>query len=392
MIGGIGLILVGTYADREIDHRLDVIGAQASEVVRLASKQQPERVLLSLPVNSCNAWEEYALAVKEAQSLSASLTLLDYLDHETPSTKASVRLLIDQRPSVFLHLARGARANHIEYVQRLQQMTEYPPQGGSTVSLVALGLCDARLNASDSAYRRTRIIDLLQFARDWADGGTFPPFFDYTRAIERIKGEIEHLINRHDLALTDMQELENALVTLDASPPRQEEILSRSLAQLGAALHQQGLRGMLSWEGITNPRFERGLTNLFSERVIGIRFYEEWASAIHGAKGCDAWSPEHQNEFAAQLDSTPTSFRTLGLPITFMMAEARSARARIRLMQCALHWARTGDKLRLEDPWGGQMNFSDSMNTLKVSSIGTGNRKNMGLTISIVKNVETSPR
>lgn len=348
------------------------IGSESERLITESIASPAVRVLLRAPSAEGNAWADYQKALQNIQEYERSegyTALNEYLYRNDKNKASEVAALVAKRQVALEALAAGARRVGLSY-DELEEALRFgdPPHAYALTGLVQVALCDVRLRsaAGDHEVALSRVIDILQFTRDWAESSSGNAMnLAYNGAI-RLVAALDHEFMAGAWRADDLLELERVLTLLDQRPPDVEALHRRDLAFLGARLTGPGL------EAAGQPRHwaaEADWRHFYSDRLMMVSFYGYYRAALEGSCGSSSWTGVKHEAYWKGCQPEPRLSYVFGFP-GWMAQSWRAYLSCIRVLRAAARWARMGERLELDDPLGEKLSFESKDGVTKISSAG----------------------
>jgi hypothetical protein len=328
------------------------LGTEIDRLIEAETRRRPERPHLRPLESSGNAWNEYLLAIEAAKPLRQEGHLLAYWYSPTPAKHSKVLQVLQTHAPLLDQFHHATSAATLVPARLPEDLREYDRlhEGWDLAMLV---LSDARisLDKGDSKRGTDRLIDLLQFTRDWVECGSIEKVRTSHAYVRDTVLEIARALEGGRIGPGEMETLRNALQVLDERPPSRAMALRRRVIQLGATLHARGMEGATGRD-LSAAGISPGLRDLYSRRRQALRTFSEARRLLYGVDPIDDWTLAQETEFFTTFQAQfPVHPHHLRAEFDHLCNLMRINHTWIRLGRVALHWKLTGTQLSLNDPF-----------------------------------------
>lgn len=349
-------------------------GQRARELVARAEARPTARPTLMAASTPGNAWDDYRPAMLGAGKIGSREEIGKFVDRlaDAPDLD-TLRPILAAEAARLIRLRAGAARESVQYGYDWKRgfSMELPGLLDSQ-SLAQLALAQSRLELADG--RPVEALDLLlsvaQLGRDLGSDGSLICEMIGIAILNLSFYELADLLRNDALDAESLARLEDALERLDASFPSHGECLRGELTSAYAGIVLGSDReqlppamGLLAWRYGFSARLmlAAGLAEI--EAVYEQVAQEEASPWSVRARTLEenGRRVQHSNNFLVALIAAGT------------LSSARAGvetRSRLRLLREAAHWRRTGERLSLEDPFGGTLRFAAVGDDAKLWSLG----------------------
>ena len=314
------------------------------------------------------AWDDYLQAYQKMSAYlatfprtlpgdaSVSSRLQDYLYNHPKSNKESVQQIVDALRPALLDLRNGVVRKYGRYPIDWSKFGDCPDLL-MTMRLTNLALAQARLwRESGRAPEAIRLqLDVVRFCHDISrDGLPIAHTIGQNVAGSALK-EIVGTLLQGNLSPTDLESAERELEVLEQTAPRLNGLLQERI-DMGSLL-ERNPEAFDLYSGEWRYGFSSRLKAAdILDRVDALsRIQGEWKDVC---RSLEALRRDEREPILTQLCASEIS----------RYKEAAAQAARLRVLRTATHWKRTGEKLTLQDPFGGELKVQESETGLKFSS------------------------
>jgi len=336
-----------------------------------------------------NAWEHYSQAFKlvvNPDDLKA-IRAVAYRMKEADFEQAR-RALENYGPAVEA-LRRGARRTEIRRARAHESEELFlfgsegtPLSQASNVS--ALAIARARLLAEDGKVSEATnlYLDVAGFAEDiQGDGSTIAEMLGLS-FLRTPLDELRRMVVQGKLSGDDLRLLEDGLVQLDISFPGRERTLQGNLEWFGKLILSDRLIPALTRTKPLPVEFQPGWRQAWSQRLqLTTAFSHATAAVSRVSSSSGLPFPEDSARWKLMIQELKTVRNPYADIFAAMISDARHCRAmlaELRLVRAAVHYAATGERLDLDDPFGTKLLYKLDGDRLRIWSIGKNGKDDGG--------------
>jgi hypothetical protein len=321
-----------------------------------------------------NAWQDYLQADARISAYTVTLGrpkpgdmgLLTHLQEfvaKTPKAdRARVQEFVAALQPALLDFRKGVLRKDGRYPLDWSRDDPSPPL------LVTMRLSNLALAQAQLWVKAERPLDAIQLQLDVArfgqdigrDGIPISQSIGFATATSAIDAVLDTLL-LGKLYGAELESIERELERLEQTVPRPDGLVQERI-YLGSALER-------------NPEaldsFPREWRHAFSARLRAIDYAERldhWSRKLVQAQG--QWSELRRTTEEIKPDGADVLLIQMSTFASKLHEEAATQTARLRLLRTAAHWKRTGEVLKLADPFGDHLHVQKSPTGIKVWSAG----------------------
>jgi hypothetical protein len=325
-----------------------------------------------------NAWDDYALVLREVRTLYdlESQAARLYLESGSGADRGLVEKVLERHPSLIDALRRGASRPDASLALEWKEGALILPSRYGTAVVARLAVCQARFLAERGRLRDAieLLVDACRFAGD----------LDHVEDMEPEFRELHAMIDSGRLSRADLEAIDRELEIVDGGFPRRGHRVTLELVALGSLLIYTGKTITPQAVGLgADP--EASLWRFgFSSRLMKADAFEKIADAVGRMSEADdgPW-PESRDLLArlnAELGGCPNPIARIA-PDEILRSDVthRGGRAQLRLIRTAARYRATGEILELEDPFGGKLRSRPDDDSIMLWSVGPQGRDHGGV-------------
>lgn len=358
--------------------RVGELQAMTNRIVELKlesrSRKMPRSVLHG-KLDPGNAWEEYNIALGDAQTwneVDNGSIFSRFLAGDTKVDRAKVMQLVNTHKKAIEHLRLGAQRSDGQYPYAWEKIPEMelPSLSGSR-RLANVAVAQAKLWAKDGRSQEAvnLLLDVSSFARDLSTNSTLLSNLLGFTVYEVTFAEFRNLIQSGKLTQTQLADLARKLATVDHDFPSLNSALSNETLAFGLATLKISSEGMGSRAQFGDWRFtiypQPTMLNAFQTRDALLKRMQtlDHMNFASARKEADAIS--------AEGESSPNTLVRVAMPsMSKTIVAHREALARLRLVRAGTEFLSTGKMPALADPFGDKLFYKQEAGKSRLWSIG----------------------
>jgi hypothetical protein len=359
------------------ERRWTAMKARWHELLEEARARGFRRPTLGAEPLEGNAWDDYAVALREVRSLYdlESQAAPAYLKEGGPAQRGLVLKVLARHPVILESVRRGARRENVNLALEWKEGALALPGRHGSATVAGLAVCQARFLASTDRGREAAelLLDACRFAGDLDHPEDMAPGFE----------ELAELIPSKGMLCPDLEELDRRLELLDRGFPRRGHRMLLDFLSFGSLFIKSG--GSITAQIVgygADP--EASLWRYgFSGRLMKTDAFDAISRAVKQLSDADerpwAESRELLQKFIEELGSSSNPISQTA-PDELLASDLphRGHRAQLRLLRVAAHFRATGEVLDLEDPFGAKLLTMRNGDTLKIWSVGAEGKDHGG--------------
>jgi len=374
---GIGAALLGSLAawygiQTLAGWRWDAMKSRL-EALRVQSRSRsPSRPALYGSMHPGNAWEDYALILKQAEPLlSETEGLMYYADGHPKGDPAKVRNFLSSHSDLIRALSAATHRESATFPESWEADARQASFDKKLNLPSSAGRASAKATMAEGSYRPAveMLLDQLVYARDVCHNAPRLRASSGLGQYRRALTDLKDLVTSPGVPVDVLIDLDEALERADASFPDPRLVMERDLIEDGDLLTSanvspdgltlQGLlhwRYMFSWRVLVADAFQH--IDAWSLRISNA-YSRSGAELARVMNDVDRECAESHNVVAPEL-----------MPIHGIFRSSLRVRAQLHLLRVATHYLGKGQIAKLDDPFGDSLRFREHGNRLSIWSIG----------------------
>lgn len=325
-----------------------------------------------------NAWDDYAVALREVRTLYdlESRAARNYLESGSGADRTLVEKVLARHASIIDAVRRGASRTDASLALEWKEGALTIPSRHGTAVVARMAVCQARFFAEKGRTRDAveLLVDTCRFAGD----------LDHVEDMEPEFRELNSMIESGLLGRGELEQLGRELEILDRGFPRRGHRVFLDFVALGSLFIKSGGSITPQLVGLGADPEDSLWRFGFSGRLMKTDAFEVTVDAVRRLIEADErpWLEARDlfQRLTAELTSHPNPIaRTAPDELLRSDLAHRGHLAQLRLIRMAARYRATGELLELPDPFGDKLRNRLTDDALKVWSVGSEGKDHGGL-------------
>jgi hypothetical protein len=358
--------------------RVGEMQAMTNRIVELKlesrSRKMP-RSVLHVKLDPGNAWEEYDIALEDAQTWSeddSGSIFSRFLAGDTKVDRAKVKQLVITHKEAIEHLRLGAQQSDGQYPyawEKIPEMELPSLMGSRRLANVAVAQAKLWRENGRSQDAVDLLLDVSAFARDLSTNSTLLSDLIGFAVYEVTFAEFRELIQSGNLTQTQLADLAKKLAIVDHDFPTLSSAFSNETLAFGLATLKISGEGMRSRAQFGDWRFtiypQPTMLNAFETKDALLKRMQTLDHMKFAAARKEA------DAISAEGEASPNTLVRAAMPgMSRMIVAHREPLARLRLVRAGTEFLSTGKMPVLADPFGDKLFYKQEGNKSRIWSIG----------------------
>ncbi len=322
-----------------------------------------------------NAWDDYAIALKEIEKLKGDTALGEFVSRGPKADRAKVEGLLAVHAAALEPLCRGAARSHGQYPIVWQEgFAANVPGLLQSQRLANLAVCRSRFLVEEGKLREAAelLLDTCQFGRDLGFNRVLITEMIALAIYGLALDELRDLILSGKLSREELLAVAGELERVDRSfPPHGFSMMNEALMAGWGFIKMEGgteeERRSLGVSGLIGLGFARRL--LYADAFDTELDFMKRAADLEGRPWDEAQKKGQEMVVESSRLKNPLS-KIMVPGVLSSSLTGRERRAHLRLVLVAARYRATGETPDLDDPFGTKLRTSRSGDRLKVWSVG----------------------
>lgn len=374
LLWGASALLIGWLADA----RWAAMKTEWHRLLEEARSRDRTRPSLRGEPPPGNAWEDYAIAIREVRTLYEleSSAPKNFLESGSGADRTLVENVLSRHSRIIDAVRRGASRTDASLGLEWKEGALTIPNRYGTSVVARMAVCQARFLAERGRVRDAveLLVDTCRFAGD----------LDHVEDMEPEFRELNSMIGSGLLGREELEQLGRELEILDRGFPRRGHRVFLDLVALGSLLIKSGGTVTPQLVGLGADPEDALWRWGYSGRLMKTHAFAVTVDAVRRLIEADErpW-PESKGllqQVTAELGASPNPIaRTAPDELLRSDLSHRGRLAQLRLIRMAACYRATGELLELPDPFGDKLHNRFTEDALKVWSVGTEGRDHGGI-------------
>jgi len=326
-----------------------------------------------------NAWDEYNLALDDAQTIrdDERVNLVKFVGRIPGASRASVEQLLAAHRVVIEHLRLGAQRSNGQYPYEWTHVGLAMPSIMLSRQVAMLAAAQARIWSDQGRNQEASdlLLDLSQFAGDLGTNGPLLSNLAGIAVYFSAFDELRDLVASQRLNRRELSRLAETLKVMDRNFPAFGPAMMNEAAWMAIIIDDE-ITQLSTQEEMSFFKPRGGWRHGFSARRMLFDAFEKNDAYAQRYEQIDrlpfAAAEKEMAAIVAEIKASDNPMlRQITSDLTKALATHRQGIARLRLLRAAAMYLSTGETLTLDDPFGTKLRFSKAGDKLKIWSIGS---------------------
>lgn len=374
LLWGASALLIGWLADA----RWAAMKTEWHRLLEEARSRDRSRPALRGDAPAGNAWDDYAVAIREVRTLYEleSSAPRNFLESGSGADRTLVEKLLARHASIIDAVRRGASRTDASLGLEWKEGALTIPSRYGTATVARMAVCQARFLAERGLVRDAMelLVDTCRFAGD----------LDHVEDMEPEFRELNSMIASGLLGREELEQLGRELEILDRGFPRRGHRVFLDVVALGSLLIKTGAAVTPQLVGLGADPEDALWRFGYSGRLMKTDAFAVTVNAVRRLIEADErpWleAKELLQQLTSELGASPNPIaRTAPDELLRSDLSHRGHLAQLRLIRMAARYRATGELLDLPDPFGDKLHNRLTEDALKIWSVGAEGKDHGGI-------------